>query len=151
LGADGVVPWNTIGTARSWTEPDQTCLFYPTEQGPLPSLRLKAFCHGQQLVEYLTIFTQLAGYERRSVAEALRRELGLDGLLKKASEGDAGTMSYDRLSPDHIELVRFRLGSWIAAKKPADRKSWTLPRLFGPIDVRPDEGFFMSAGGSVGR
>ena len=96
LGADGVVPWNTIGTARSWTEPDQTCLFYPTEKGPLPSLRLKAFCHGQQLVEYLVIFTQLAGHDRRSVAEALRRELGLDGLLKKTSEDDAGTMSYDR-------------------------------------------------------
>ena len=90
LGADGVVPWNTIGTARSWTEPEQTCLFYPTEQGPLASLRLKAFCHGQQLVEYLTIFTRLAGHDRRWVAEALRRELGLDGLLKKTSEGDAG-------------------------------------------------------------
>jgi hypothetical protein len=151
LGADGVVPWNTIGTARSWTEPDQTCLFYPTEQGPLPSLRLKAFCHGQQLVEYLTIFTQLAGHERRSVAEALCRELGLDGVLKKAAEGDAETMSYDRLSPKQIELVRFRLGSWIAARKPADRKSWTLPRPFGPVDVRPDEGFFVPAAGSVGR
>jgi hypothetical protein len=145
LGADGVVPWNTVGTTRSWTEPDQTCLFYPTEQGPLPSLRLKAFCHGQQLVEYLTIFTQLAGHERRSVAEALRRELGLDGLLKKTSEGDAGTMSYDRISPECIELIRFRLGSWIAAKKPRDRKSWTLPRPFGPVDVRPDEDFFVPA------
>ena len=87
LGADGVVPWNTIGTARSWAEPEQTCLFYPSEQGPLPSLRLKAFCHGQQLVEYLTIFTQLAGHDRRSVAAALRRELGLDGLLTRTSGG----------------------------------------------------------------
>jgi hypothetical protein len=147
LGADGVVPWNTIGTARGWTEPDQTCLFYPTEQGPLPSLRLMAFCHGQQLVEYLTIFTQLAGHDRRSVAAALGRELGLDGLLKKTSEEDAGTMSYDRLSPEQIERLRFRLGAWIAQRKPADRKSWAPPRTFGPVDARPDASFFVSAGG----
>ena len=76
LGADGVVPWNTIGTANSWTEPDQTCLFYPTQKGPLPSLRLKAFCHGQQLVEYLAIFSQLSGHDRRSVADAVRRGTG---------------------------------------------------------------------------
>ncbi len=151
LGADGVVPWNTIGTARSWTEPDQTCLFYPTEKGPLPSLRLKAFCHGQQLVEYVGIFTQLAGHDRRSVAEALRRELGLDGLLKKTSEDDAGTMSYDRLSPENLERVRYRLGSWIAARKPADRSSWTAPRPFGPVDARPDERFFVPGGDSTGR
>jgi hypothetical protein len=148
LGADGVVPWNTIGTARSWAEPDQTCLFYPTEQGPLASLRLKAFCHGQQLVEYLTIFTQLAGHDRRSVAAALRRELGLDGPLTRTFEADPGAMRYDRLSPEQIELVRFRLGSWISARRPADRKSWALPRPFGPVDVRPDEGFFVRAAGS---
>ncbi len=143
LGADGVVPWNTIGTAQSWAEPDQTCLFYPAEKGPLPSLRLKAFCHGQQLVEYVTIFTELTGHYRRSVAEALRGELGLDGLLKKTSEDDAGTMSYDRLSPERLESLRYRLGSWIAAQKPADRRAWTTPRRFGPVDTRPDASFFV--------
>lgn len=151
LGADGVVPWNTIGKARSWTEPDQTCLFYPTEKGPLPSLRLKAFCHGQQLVEYAVIFTRLAGHERRAVAEALRRELGLDGAIQKTSEDDAGTMSYDRLSPERLEAVRRRLGAWIAAQKPADRLSWSEPRSFGPIDARPDEAFFVPGHGAAGR
>jgi hypothetical protein len=142
LGADGVVPWNTIGTPRSWKEPDQTCLFYPTERGPLPSLRLKAFCHGQQLVEYLTIFTRLSGHDRRSVAEAIRRQLGLEGLLAKTSEDDAGTMNYNRLSPDRLERLRCCLGEWISARKPADRKSWISPRAFGPVDPRSDEAFF---------
>ena len=142
LGADGVVPWNTIGTAKSWIEPDQTSLIYPTEQGPLPSLRLKAFCYGQQLVEYLAIFTQLAGHDRPSVAESLCREIGLDGQHKKASEDDAGTMSYDRVSPESLEFLRFRLGSWIDARKPAERRDWTAPRPFGPVDTRPDERFF---------
>ncbi len=109
LGADGVVPWNTIGTANSWTEPDQTCLFYPTAKGPLPSLRLKAFCHGQQLVEYLTIFTRLTGHDRRAVAEAVRREVGLAGRLRKASDDDAGSMSYDGVSAEGLERLRYRL------------------------------------------
>jgi hypothetical protein len=151
LGADGVLPWNTIGTARSWSEPDPTSLFYPTKKGPLPSLRLKAFCHGQQLVEYITIFTLLAGHDRRSVAEALRRELRLDGRLTKASADDAGTTSYDRLSPETLESVRVRIGAWIAARKPADRRSWTAPRPFGPIDARPDENFCVSRGDPRGR
>jgi hypothetical protein len=151
LGADGVVPWNTIGTARSWTEPDRTCLFYPGEKGPMPSLRLKAFCHGQQLVEYLTIFTQLAGHDRRSVAEAVRREMELGGRLTKTSEADAGTVSYDRLSPESLEHLRVRLGSWIAAQRPADRKAWVAPRPFGPVDTRPDTSFFVSGGNSLGR
>jgi hypothetical protein len=117
----------------------------------VPSLRLKAFCHGQQLVEYLVIFTQLAGYDRRAVAEAVRREMGLDGRLAKTSEDDAGTMSYDRFTPESLERLRVCLGSWIAAQKPADRKAWTEPRPFGPIDARPDESFLVSGGGSAGR
>jgi hypothetical protein len=151
LGADGVLPWNTIGTARAWTEPEETCLFYPTERGPLPSLRLKAFCHGQQLVEYLAIFTQLAGHDRRAVAAAVRREMALGGRLNKTSADDAGTMSYDRFSAESLELLRFRLGSWIAAQKPADRTAWTTPRPFGPLDARRDESFFVSGGSSVGQ
>ena len=29
LGADGVLPWQTIGTARSWQQGDELSLFYP--------------------------------------------------------------------------------------------------------------------------
>jgi hypothetical protein len=149
LGADGVVPWNTIGTGRSWAVPEQTCLFYPTEKGPLPSLRLKAFSHGQQLVEYLVIFAQLAGHDRRSVAEAVQRELALEGLLEKPSDDDAGTMRYDRLTPESLERLRQRLGAWIAARKPADREAWAGAREFGPIDARTDASFFVPGSSAV--
>jgi len=142
LGADGVVPWNTIGTPKAWAQPEPTCLFYPHASGPLPSLRLKALCHGQQLVEYLTIFTQLTGHDRRAVAAAVRRELNLDATLKKASDDDAGTLAYDRLSAESLEQLRRRLGHWIAAQRPADRDSWSSARKFGPLDGRPDAAFF---------
>ena len=106
------MPWDSIGKARTvWTEAEQTCLFYPTELGPLPSLRLKAFCHGQQLVEYLAIFTRLAAYDRRWVADAvLRRELELSGLLQRTAEDDAGTMSYERLAAEDLDRLRAASG-----------------------------------------
>jgi hypothetical protein len=143
LGADGVVPWNTIGTARSWIGPDATCLFYPTTQGPVPSLRLKAFCHGQQLVEYAVIYTQLSGHDRGAVAAALGKELGIEGSFTKMNEEDAGMMRYESLSPAKLEQFRIRLGSWIAARKPADRRAWASPRRFRPATDRPDESFFV--------
>ena len=97
-----------------------------------PACRLKAFCHGQQLVEYLAIFTQLAGHDRRSVAAALRRELGLDGLLKKTSEDDAGTMSYDRLSPAAARTPP--LPPWLVDRRPETGR----PQVVDPAAaVRP--------------
>ena len=49
LGADGVVPWQTLGKPDALTKPDDLAVLYPGPQGPLPSLRLKAFRAGQQL------------------------------------------------------------------------------------------------------
>ena len=43
LGGDGVVPWQTIGTASSWTGADRLALLYPPQGGgegdPIRSLR----------------------------------------------------------------------------------------------------------------
>ena len=32
LGADGVIPWQTLGNADSWRQADELALFYPGEQ-----------------------------------------------------------------------------------------------------------------------
>ncbi|MFO0892458.1 MAG: hypothetical protein U0790_25365 [Isosphaeraceae bacterium] len=54
LGADGVLPWQTIGTAASWRKADELALFYPLAGPPgvVPSVRLKAYRRGQQDVEF---------------------------------------------------------------------------------------------------
>ena len=83
LGADGVLPWQTIGDARAWDRADELALFYPVVgvprsgsedprlaagrgpqaslegDGAIPSVRLKAYRRGQQDVEYLTIWSRL--------------------------------------------------------------------------------------------
>ncbi|BCO07689.1 hypothetical protein GF1_00650 [Desulfolithobacter dissulfuricans] len=75
-GAIGVLPWQTVGTSRSWLLADQNALFYPTENGPVPSLRLKAFTRGQQDVEYLVLYSFAHDQPFRVTAGLLKSELG---------------------------------------------------------------------------
>ena len=135
-GASARTAWcRGTPSARPGRGPSRTrpACSIPTEKGPLPSLRLKAFCHGQQLVEYLAIFTQLAGHDRRSVADGAAPGTGA---RRAAQENLRGRCRNDELrSPlagKSRTPPRFRLGSWIAAQKPADRRSWTAPRCSAP-------------------
>ena len=41
LGADGVIPWQTIGNAESWNQADELSLFYPTRDRGRTSLPLQ--------------------------------------------------------------------------------------------------------------
>lgn len=134
LGADGVVPWQTIGTAGSWEKADELSLFYPTSAGPVPSLRLKTFRAGQQLVEYLTIFTALSGETREAVAAAVLSEPGLRAQTVKKSEDDAGKSAFGPEAHRSVTSLRMRLGRWLDAQAPAPRPRWHDPRP-GPRDA----------------
>lgn len=128
LGADGVVPWQTIGKADAWQKPDQLSLFYPTPNGPVPSLRLKSFRAGQQLTEYLTMFTALSGGNRLDVGAAVLALPGLRAALEKKSEADAGDSLFGPEAGSTLTALRQRLGHWLDAKAPALRDRWHDPR-----------------------
>ncbi len=128
LGADGVVPWQTIGKADAWTKPDQLSLFYPTPNGPVPSLRLKSFRAGQQLAEYLTMYVALSGQDRAAVGDAVLAEPGLHAKLEKKSEADAGGSLFGAEAHRSLNSLRQRLGAWLNAKSPAPRERWHDPR-----------------------
>jgi hypothetical protein len=128
LGADGVVPWQTIGTAKSWAKADELSLFYPTPNGPVPSLRLKTFRAGQQLVEYLTQFTALSGQSRASVAAAVLAEPGLRATTVKKNEDDAGKSAFGAETHRSLTTLRLRLGHWLDAQAPRARDRWHDPR-----------------------
>lgn len=128
LGADGVVPWQTIGKADAWTKADDLALFYPTAHGPVPSLRLKSFCAGQQLVEYLTLFTALSGESRASIGAAVLAEPGLRASLDKRSDADAGTAIFAAETHASLTSLRQRLGAWLDARAPQPRDRWHDPR-----------------------
>ena len=128
LGADGVVPWQTIGKPDAWQQPDPLALFYPTPNGPVPSLRLKSFRAGQQLVEYLTLYTALSGESRAAIGAAILAEPGLRATLEKKSEADAGGSLFGPEAPHSLTALRLRLGHWLQARSPAPRERWHDPR-----------------------
>jgi hypothetical protein len=133
LGADGVVPWNTIGKADAWQTPDELSVLYPTENGPVPSLRLKTFRAGQQLVEYLTQYSAVSGESRESVMAAVRAIPGLSATLVKKNEEDAGKSQFGKDTQPAFEALRMRLGAYLDAKAPAQKDRWHDPR-----PARPD-------------
>lgn len=133
LGADGVVPWNTIGGKESWQKPDELSVLYPTANGPVPSLRLKTFRAGQQLVEYLTQYCAVSGESRESVMAALRATPGLSATLVKKNEEDAGKSQFGKDTQPAFEALRMRLGAYLDAKAPAPKDRWYDPR-----PTRPD-------------
>lgn len=133
LGADGVVPWNTIGKAESWQTPDELSLFYPGPGGPAPSLRLKAFRAGQQLVEYLAQYRAVSGESRERVMAAVRAIPGLQATLVKRSEDDAGKSQFGAEAQPAFEALRMALGHYLDAAAPAPRERWHDPR-----PARPD-------------
>ena len=128
FGADGVLPWQTIGTPASWQKADELSLFYPTPNGPVPSLRMKTFRAGQQLVEYLTQFAALSGNSREAVAAAVLNEPGMRAVTVKKNDDDAGKSAFSAETHHALTTLRFRLGQWLDAKAPPPRERWHDPR-----------------------
>jgi hypothetical protein len=130
LGADGVLPWQTIGNDGSWAQADELALFYPGAKvgsaDPIPSVRLKAYRRGQQDVEYLTLLTQALKAPRSAVGEAVQRELHLVGTAKKGPDvggiEDAGIVTFDRLSPASLWELRTRVGAILSTAGPEPKR-----------------------------
>ena len=129
LGSDGVLPWQTVGTAESWAKADPLALFYPGGDGkgsaPSPSIRLKAYRRGQQDVEYLTILSQVSGQPRWAIGGRVREALRLAATRKAsgmAAIEDAGLIDYARLSPQALWAFRVRLGQALSETHPAPRR-----------------------------
>jgi hypothetical protein len=121
LGADGVLPWQTVGRGESWQDADTLSLFYPGRDSrePVPSIRLKAYRRGQQDVEYLTLLAATTGEPRWSIGDRVRETLGLSAERKGsgfAGGEDAGVIHYERLRPRDDWALRVRLGEVLSAR-----------------------------------
>lgn len=125
-GADGVLPWQTIGAPQSRERADQNAIFYPHPDGPMPSLRLKAFMSGQQIVEYCTIASQLYGTSRNDLKRIF------DEMVKD---------NKNKVDTGLIWRFKTRLGEMISAKTPTYRRSWynwadSKGPKSGPVDLK---------------
>ncbi len=129
MGADGVVPWQTVGNAESWDRADELALFYPTRGGardpePIPSARLKAYRRGQQDVEYLELWSKERKAPRWAVGQEVRATLKLLG--QRQSTGftageDAGRIDYARLRPRELWALRNAVGTALSQAHPPPR------------------------------
>lgn len=129
FGADGVLPWQTVGTAESWEKADELSLFYPPragkDEGPVPSARLKSYRRGQQDVEYLTLWSQLRGEPRRAVGRLVREALRLEAERRGtgfAGGEDAGRLQYGKLRPEDLWALRLRIGRALSDAHPGPRR-----------------------------
>lgn len=112
-GADGILPWNVIGGEGALTQPTDTALLIPGQRfginGPLVSLRVKAFRRAQQDVELLAAVARKRGWRRLQAAEAIRPFVHLAGQTAAAHADDAGRIAWDRLSPEDFQRLRLAL------------------------------------------
>jgi hypothetical protein len=128
MGADGVIPWQTIGKKDAWQVPDDLAVFYPREEGPAASLRMKSFRAGQQLVEYLTMYAAASGQSREAVGLAVLDGYDLRARTVKKNEDDAGKSAFSERGLDGLRELRWRLGCWLDQKKPEAKPRWYDPR-----------------------
>jgi hypothetical protein len=129
-GADGVLPWNTLGKEGSWRKADALALFYPGEPAgradPVPSIRLKAYRRGQQLVEYLTLFAGLHDEPRWAIGRGLRERLPLEAERRGTGfrgDEDAGVLDYGALRPQHLWALRRDVGRALSAARLQPRRA----------------------------
>lgn len=129
-GGTGVLPWQTIGSRKSWKTAAPTALFYPHPQGPLPSVRLKAFRQGQQDAEYLALFSHFRQVPRHRLNAWLAPYLGSSRVVRGYA-ADAGTARFESADPVKLWQMRYRLGKALSEMAPpyqAALPGWRDPR-----------------------
>lgn len=115
-GADGVLPWQTIGRKESWDKADELALFYPNANDsnvpPNASIRLKSYCYGQQDIELLRLVWQETNkrvpIDRYRWGRAVLESIGLTSVLRTKGEynEDAGWYDYGTITPETFESWR---------------------------------------------
>jgi hypothetical protein len=125
LGADGVLPWQVIGSDESWKKAEDTCLFYPGgpagQKGPVASIRLKAYLRGEQDVEYLALLARLQKHSQLELGRTVRAAMNLKGERKATGfvgGEDAGVIDFSGLRPQDAWRLRERIGAVLSEAHP---------------------------------
>jgi len=109
-GAEGILPWNSIGGDGAFTTPTPTALLIPGTRfglsGPVVSLRLLALCRGQQDVEYLNLLARRRGYDREQMQALVAQALDLGARQREDYAGDAGRVLFERLRLEDFAALR---------------------------------------------
>jgi hypothetical protein len=133
-GAGGLAAWRAIARVEEWSKGSATALLYPQKDGSIvPSVRLKAFRQGQQMIEYLTLLGEAYNQPRFAVAGGMKQAVNLASAVRKSYEDDAGTARFEKADPTTLWMLRYRVGQMVSAKHPA------YQRCIKPV-ITPDSG-----------
>lgn len=136
-GSIGVLPWQVIGDDTAWHQGSETSLFYPSSNGVVASVRLKAFMRGQQDVEYLTMLSRFEKVPRFAIAAGMRQILNLQGKLKQNDSEDAGIWDSNQILPQDLWALRQQIAEKVAAHKPPFQTSLREFQLPPPASGKP--------------
>jgi len=125
-GADGILPWQTMGRDASWDDADRLAVLYPAKKrfgydGAYPSLRLLALRRGQQDVEYVNaLLRSKPGLHRGELARAIVVALGLADEQTGGIEAfDLGAVDFSGLDASDFARLRRRLQQELTLARPA--------------------------------
>jgi len=114
---------------RTW-QADELSLFYPhptdPRQGPVPSIRLKAYCYGQQDAELLAQLAAKAGVSRYAFGDWLLPQLGLRATPRAEGEFNEPAAWNDYSGVDASTMHRFRL-AWMEALESVENRETYRP------------------------
>ena len=109
-GADGIVPWNSIGEDKNFEYPEATALFLPGKRfginGPVASLRLKSLRRAQQDVEYVIAYSRAHHLDREQLAQLISKIVPMTVEFRKQNDLDAGQYHFGNLGPETFSNLR---------------------------------------------
>jgi hypothetical protein len=109
-GADGIVPWQTIGEDENYMRAEETALLLPGKRfgitGPVASLRLKALRRAQQDVEYLNLLAGAKGWDRMQVGAVIGGILKPRAAFSQKDAQDAGSYRFGKVRSADFSAVR---------------------------------------------
>jgi hypothetical protein len=125
-GADGFLPWQTLGNDGSLDRNDNvdgSTLLVPGTRFGLPvvgDMRLKAFRDGQQLIEYLVILADRHQLEREQVRAMLEKVVAVTAARRDGAPlDDAGATRFSALETWQIAALRRQVAELIAGTRSA--------------------------------
>ena len=128
-GADGVLPWQSLGSPKAFDKPQQTALIVQTGTHPavrslLPrpywvaSLRLKALRRGQQDCEYLRILADRLDFNREQIRYLVgKRLVAGKARFRPRFTDEAAAVHFPALTPARLAAFRRAVAKYILKKR----------------------------------
>ena len=109
-GATGTLPWQTIASDGDLFAADATALMYPGRkfglEGPIPSLRMKAWRQGLQIAELLRMLRVRRQWTDVQLRAFVGRAMGLTGWQDAADpKADSGVVTFAGVTAAKLEQL----------------------------------------------